>query len=73
MEAGVGFEPTMHLAYETGVVTALPAIEKIGRTGEIWTHDFTVLQTVAFDLSATVRHTIMYNKILAVCGGIEPP
>ena len=26
MDAGTGFEPVMHRAYETGVVTALPAI-----------------------------------------------
>jgi hypothetical protein len=25
MDAGDGFEPPMHLAYETGVVTSLPA------------------------------------------------
>ena len=26
VDAGTGFEPVMHRAYETGVVTALPAI-----------------------------------------------
>ncbi len=35
LDAGTGFEPVMRLAYETGVVTALPAIifSMIWRTG----------------------------------------
>ena len=54
MDAGGRFELPMHLAYETGVVAALPAqLFILGVPGWIQTSGFRDLQSLALGHSAT--------------------